>query len=266
MSLDIEAGQLNFPKIKQVKAVIHRVVSGEIKTVTIKRSPSGKYFASVLFENGQDNPIPDTISKDRAIGIDLGIRRAFVCSDGTTVENPRFLQKALIRLKDKQRVLSRKQKASKNRYKAKREVAVLHEKVSQKREAFLHEKSTEFVVKNHATTFVLETLKIKNLIKNRKLSRQIADIAWGRFVNMLEYKAAWHGKNVIRVDQFFPSSKRCHDCGYRQQTLPLSIREWECPSCHQIHDRDLNAAINIRDQGVADSLGHSDCVKSSLVA
>jgi IS605 OrfB family transposase len=187
-------------------------------------------------------------------------------SEGDKVDNPSFLQNALLLLGKEQKKLSRKKKSSANRSKQKKRVACIHEGIAIKREAFLHEKTAELAVKNHATTFVVENLNIRGMVKNPKLARRIQDVSWGTFLRVLDYKCEWNGKNLIKIDRFFPSSKQCHACLYKADKMPLSIREWTCPVCGVNHDRDINAAINIRNKGLADSLGHSDCIKSSPVA
>lgn len=266
VTLDVQNGVINLPKIKSIKSVIHRVIKGKIKTVTIKKSPSGKYYASILFDDGFMSPIPETIRPEKSIGIDLGLSHAFILSSGYKENNPRFLNSELPKLRVAQKILSRKKIRSSKRKKQKKKVAVIHERISQKREAFLHEKTTELVIKSQVTSFVVEDLNIKGMTKNRKLSRHINDVSWGNFIRILKYKSEWHGKNVITVNRFFASSKTCHSCHYKMDEMPLSIRHWLCPECGKEHDRDINAAINICHQGLADSLGHSDYVKSSLVA
>jgi putative transposase len=145
-------------------------------------------------------------------------------------------------------------------------VALLHEKTSNRRHDFIHQETAKMAVKNHATSFAVEDLHIKGMVKNRKLSRAIHDVGWGKFLTVLAYKCERYGKNLITIDRFAPSSKRCHCCGFHNQSLQLSVRTWECPSCLTIHDRDINAAKNIRLIGLADSPGHGDCVKRSSVA
>ncbi len=141
----------------------------------------------------------------------------------------------------------------------------MHERIANRRYDFIQKETEKLAIKSHVTTFAVEDLNIKGMVKNRKLSRAIQDVSWGTFLSVLNYKCRWNGKNLIRIGRFQPGSKVCNGCGYKAESMPLSVREWECPSCHTLADRDINAAMNIRDFDLADSLGHSDCVKSSPV-
>lgn len=266
VKIDKEAGLIHLPKISNIKIKLHRDFSGRIKTVTIKKTPSADYYVSVLVESDDVLPQAAPICPEYTLGIDLGISHVLVDSDGHKVENPRQLKKGLQRLGAVQKKLSRQKKGSSNRGKQKRLYAKAHEKVSNQRHDFINQETAKLAVKNQATSFVLEDLNIMGMMKNRKLSRAIQDVAWHRLVRTLEYKCERLGKNVIKIHRFSPSSKFCHVCGYRLETLDLSVREWACPSCSCMHDRDVNAAKNIRMIGLADSLGLSDCVKSSSVA
>ena len=265
--VDFDRSIIDLPKIKGIKAVLHRKFDGKIKTVTIKRTPTNKYQVSVLVDDGiEENTAPDVISSERTMGIDVGLSHFLISSEGDKVDNPGFLQNALLLLGKEQKKLSRKKQSSANRSKQKKRVACIHEGIAIKREAFIHEKTAELAVKNHATTFVVENLNINGMVKNHKLARHIQDVSWGTFLRVLDYKCQWNSKNLIKIDRFFPSSKQCHACLYKADKMPLSIREWTCSVCGANHDRDINAAINIRNKGLADSLGHSDCIKSSPVA
>ena len=266
VTVDAEHGVINLPKIKGIKAKLHRPFSGKIKTVTIKRTPSGHYFASVLVEDESMLPVRSVVIAEQTVGLDVGLTHALIDSEGNKTDNPRFLKKSLYRLGIEQKKWARKKKDSANRAKQRRRVALLHEKTSNRRHDFIHQETAKLAVKNHATSFAVEDLHIKGMVKNRKLSRAIHDVGWGTFLTLLAYKCERNGKNLIAIDRFAPSSKRCHCCGYHNKLLQLSVREWECPSCLNIHDRDINAAKNIRLIGLADSPGHGDCVKSSSVA
>ena len=237
-----------------------------MKTVTIKRSPSGKYFASVLVDDDLVDPVPAIIERENTIGLDLGLTEFLIDSEGNKTENPRILRASLVRLAVEQKKFARKKKGSTNRARQKRKVSIIHERVANRRYDFIHQVTARLADKNHATTIAVEDLNIKGMVKNHKLARAIQDAGWGMLLTTLEYKCRWNGKNLIRIGRFQPSSKLCNGCGHKMESMPLSVREWECPSCYSVNDRDINAARNIRDIGLADSLGRSDCVKSSPVA
>ncbi len=265
VSVGFDSGAVSLPRIKDIKAKLHRPFSGKIKTVTIKRSPSGKYFASVLVDDGISDPVPTVIETENTVGLDVGLNHMLIDSQGNKIDNPRFLKNSLHRLAIEQKKLSRKQKGSTGRAKQKRKVAIVHERIANRRYDFIQKETAKLAIKSHVTTFAVEDLNIKGMVKNRKLSRAIQDVSWGTFLSVLNYKCRWNGKNLIRIGRFQPGSKVCNGCGYKAESMPLSVREWECPSCHTLADRDINAAMNIRDFALADSLGHSDCVKSSPV-
>lgn len=266
VTVNVEDSVINLPKIKGIKAKLHRQFSGKIKTVTIKRTPSGHYFASVLVEDEIAFPTAAPIIAEQTIGLDVGLTHVLIDSEGNKTNNPRFLKKSLDRLGIEQKKWARNKKDSANRAKQRRRVALLHEKTSNRRHDFIHQETAKLAVKNHATSFAVEDLHIKGMVKNRKLSRAIHDVSWGKFLTVLTYKCERYAKNLIVINRFAPSSKQCHGCGYHNKVLPLSVREWECPSCLTVHDRDINAAKNIRLMGLADSPGHGDCVKSPSVA
>ncbi len=239
-----EGGVVSIPKFKQpIKVKYHRRFDGIVKTSTISVSATGKYYISILVELA-DNPINQKpICESKAVGIDLGIKTFAVLSDGTEIENPKHLRKSLVKLKKAQRQLSKKVKGSANREKARRKVAVLHERVANRRSDFLH-KTTHFLVSNY-DTLCLETLAASNMMKNHKLAQALSDIAIGRFNEILEYKAAERGVNILRIGRFEPSSKMC-TCGTVNKDLKLSHRVWTCQACGATHDRDLLAANNIK--------------------
>jgi putative transposase len=239
-------GYLQIPKIGDVKAVIHRLIEGKIKTVTVSKNCSGQYFASVLFDDGKDLPQPSTQGK--AIGIDVGLSYFAITSDGSKYANPRFLGKHEDNLKRKQQQLSRKQKGSNNRNKARKKVAKVHRKISNCREDFLHKLSRRMVDENQV--IIVENLNVKGMMQNHKLAKSIHQVGWGMFMTMLKYKAEEEGKVYEEVDRFFPSSKTCHVCLNQVGSLSLDLRQWTCDKCHTTHDRDINAAINLRDEGL----------------
>ncbi|MCM0591696.1 MAG: RNA-guided endonuclease TnpB family protein [Gloeotrichia echinulata DEX184] len=241
---------LKFPgKLGVVKAKIHRPLDGAIKTVTVSKDPSGKYFASVLLEVEGENPTP--IAEGRVIGIDLGVKDFAVTHDGKKTSkyaNPKHLAKHEKNLKRKQRKLAKKQKGSNRRSKAKKLVARVYERVSNVRQDYLHKLSRKIVDNNQVV--VVENLNVKGMVRNHKLAKAISDISWGTFVNFLSYKCEKYSKVLIEIDRWFPSSKLCSNCHYQVSELPLDVRTWICPSCGTHHDRDGNAAQNIRAEGI----------------
>ncbi|PSF37142.1 transposase [Aphanothece hegewaldii CCALA 016] len=234
-----EDNKLKLPKMDAIYMVIHREIEGTIKSVTISKTPSGKYFASILTEQA----LPKAPLNGEKIGLDLGLKDFCITSKPEKFPNPRYFKKSLRRLKIRQRRLSRKAKESNNRNKARLTVARIHEKVANQRLDYQHKISLKLVCENQAIS--CEDLNIKGMVKNRKLSKQISDVAWGQFLNLLEYKGELYGCEIHRVDRFFPSSKRCSRCGYIKEDLTLKDREWDCPECHVHHDRDINACHNL---------------------
>lgn len=217
---------------------------GTIKTVTISRTPTGKYFASVLVE--EEKAVKQySLDKNRAIGIDLGIKTLVTISDGRKIENHKYFIKSQIKLKKAQRKFAKKQKGSSNRNKQRIKVARIYETVTNQRKDHLHKITRQLVDENQVTTFCLETLGIKNMVKNRRLAKHISDCAWATFVMFLCYKAEWAGKNILRIGRFEPSSKTCNVCGQINKNLKLSDRIWTC-LCGAVHDRDILAANNIK--------------------
>ncbi len=238
--------KIYFPKLDWINAVIHRPIEGTIRTVTITKNSCDQYFASIMFEDGKDLPKPN--SEGKAIGIDLGLTHFCITSDSQKFDNPRWLKKQQKNLKIKQQQLSRKQKGSNNRNKSRLKVAKVHNKITRCREDFHHKLSRRIVNENQV--LVLENLAIKNLLRNHNLAKAISQVGWGQFCTMLKYKAEQEGKIYLEVDRFFPSSKTCHVCLNQVGSLPLDIRQWTCSSCNTTHDRDINAAISLRDEGL----------------
>jgi len=237
---------ISLPKIGDVKAVIHRPVEGKIKTVTISKNCCDDYFASILFEDGQEKP--EEKLEGKAIGIDLGLTHFAITSDGSKFNNPKILSKHELNLKRKQQQLSRKQKGSANRNKARKKVAKVHKKITSSREDFLHKLSRRIVNENQV--IAVENLNVKGMMSNHKLAKAIHQVGWGMFGTMLKYKSEMEGKVYVEVDRFFPSSKTCNVCLNRVDSLPLDVRNWTCTNCNSQHDRDINAAINLRDEGL----------------
>ncbi len=254
-TVNFAQGMINLPKIKGIKAVFRREFEGRIKTVTISKTATGKYYASILVENNEVAPTPTTIEPSLTVGIDLGIHHLLNLSDGSKFDNPKHLAKASQRLSAQQKIFARKQKTSKNYQKQKLAVARIHEKVRNQRLDLHHKITHSLICENQATSYALEDLAVKNMVKNRKLAKAINDVGWGQFVTLLTYKAKWYGKNVLKVNRFFASSKTCSHCHHKLESLPLSVRHWTCPSCQTHHDRDINASNNIRQQALADVAG-----------
>lgn len=244
-NVKVEDGGLMIPKFKKkgIKIKLHRPLEGTIKSATISRTPTGKYFVSILCDTGIECLSKSKITEDTSIGIDLGIKDFAVTSEGEVIDNPKFLRKNLERLKVLQRRASKKQKGSQNRKKANKRVALLHEKIKNQRQDFLHKSSSRLVSENQ--TICLENLGVSNMMKNHCLAQAISDVGWSMFTTMLEYKAEWYGVNVLRIGRFAPSSKTCK-CGVINKNLKLSDRVWKCKSCGRVNERDLLAARNIK--------------------
>jgi len=245
-NVKIKGDMITFPKLGEVYAKIHRPIDGEIKTVTISKNKAQQYYASILFEDGKEQPKPNTEGK--AVGLDMGLNHFCITSDSSKFDNPRWLEKYERNLRNKQKDLSRKQKGSNNRNKARIKVAKVHNKISRCREDFHHKLSRRIVNENQVV--VCENLNIKGMVKNHCLAKSIQQVGWGQFQTMLKYKCEQDGKIYLEVDRFFPSSKTCNHCLNVVDSLPLDIRQWECPSCKTKHDRDINASKNIRDEGL----------------
>jgi putative transposase len=237
---------IKFPKMGIVHAKLHRPTEGVIRTVTVSMNAKGQYFASVLVDDGRD--IPEKTTEGKAVGIDLGLTHFAVTSDGSKFDNPRWLAKHEHNLRAKQKRLSRRQKGSNNRHKIRKQVAGVHNKISRCREDFHHKLSRRIVDENQV--IVVENLAVKNMVKNHSLAKAISQVGWGQFCTMLKYKAEWEGKVYLEVDRFFPSSKTCNVCLNQVRSLTLDIRTWQCEKCQTKHDRDINAAKNIRDEGL----------------
>jgi putative transposase len=237
---------LKIPKIGEVKAILHRPIEGKVKTVTVSKTSCNQYFASIRFEDGKEKPQPSYEGK--AVGVDVGLTHFAITSDGSKFANPRFLSKHENNLKLKQQQLSRKHQGSKNRNKSRKKVANIHRKITNCREDFLHKLSRRLVDENQV--IVTENLNVKGMMKNHCLAKAIGQVGWGMFMNMLKYKAENEGKIYQEVDRFFPSSQICHRCLNQVGSLPLDIRQWTCEKCQTTHDRDVNAAINLRDEGL----------------
>ncbi len=243
-------GAVRFPgAVALVKAKLHRNLEGTIKTVTVSLDPSGKYFASILTETEGENPTVST--EGRVIGVDLGLTHFAITSDGSKIskyDNPKHLAKHEKNLKRKQQKLAKKQKGSNSRNKAKKTVAKVYERVTKSRQDFLHKLSRKLVNENQVV--VGENLNVKGMVRNHNLAKAISDTGWGTFTNFLAYKLEKKGGKLVEIDRWFPSSKLCSNCYYQIDKLSLDVREWTCPHCGTRHDRDGNAATNIRAEGI----------------
>lgn len=271
--VDFDSNKLIMPKFKRgIKIVLHRTFKGTIKQATISKTPTGKYFVSILVENNKELPKKKPINANTAVGIDLGLKTFLVSSDGVEFDNPKYFRKAQSRLKYIQRRFS----AHKGKH-TKHRLAVLHERVANQRKDFLNKVSAQ-LIKNH-DTLCLEDLNIKGMSATCKpkqdetgkylpngqsaksgLNKSITDAGWGMFVTMLEYKADWYGKNIVKIGRFEPSSKTCNVCGSINKELTLQDREWTCNGCGTLLNRDKNAAINIKNFALNKKL----CVETTL--
>jgi len=246
---------INLPKIGSVYCQRHRDFSAAIKTVTVSRNPDGKYFVLVRVDGGKEKH--ESVPVTKAIGLDAGLTHFVIASDGSKFENPRHFAKHQNNLKRKQHKLSRKKKGSQNRKSARLKVAKVHSKIARCREDFLHKLSRKVVNENQV--IAVENLNIKGMVRNHNLAKAISAVGWGMFLAMLEYKAQSEGKISIEIDRFSPSSKTCHVCLNRVDHLTLDVRVWTCKHCGSHHNRDVNAAVNIRNEALRLlSLGTSD--------
>jgi putative transposase len=242
--IDFEKGLLTLIKIPNIPIKISRTFDGKIKRITISKTTTGKYYASFVVKEHKEIQKKKPALKSTAIGIDLGIKSLATVSDGTKIEHPAFLGKNLKRLKYLQRQLSRKRKGSNNYKKAKQKLALFHERIRNQRHDFLHKVST-VMVKQH-DTLCFESLAIRKMVKNHQLARFIHDAAWGTFIRYCKYKMEWKGGHMLQLPPFHPSTKMCSDCGTLNDNLTLADREWICANCGSYHDRDHNAAKNIK--------------------
>ncbi len=245
----VEANRLVLPKLGAVKLVVHRPIEGQIRHVTVSKTASGRYYALLCCRGKLPEPSP----KQGELGIDVGLKSFLVTSRGEVIEHPKYLLQAERRLQRLQRSLSRRKKGSHNREKARMRVARQHEKVANQRADFLHQLSRRLVDENQV--LYTEDLHVRGMLANHRLAKRIGDSGWGELFRQLTYKGRWYGTEFHPIQRFFPSSKRCHVCGYIYQDLRLSEREWVCPECHTTHDRDKNAAMNIELIGHAERTG-----------
>ena len=238
----IDGNFVKIPKLKsKIKIVLHRQFKGIIKSATISKTPSNQYYISILVVDTENISLP---KNDNKIGIDLGIKEFAICSNGDRFDNPKNLRKSEKKLAKLQNDLSRKVKGSNNRYKARLKVAKLHQRIANQRRDFLHKLSTKIISENQV--IVLEDLRVKNMLQNKKLAKSISEVSWGEFRTMLEYKASWNGREIVIAPPNYASSQLCSKCGYKNSDVKnLALRNWICPQCGANHDRDINASINL---------------------
>ncbi len=247
VKIDFENNQIQIPKCNQIKVKLHRKFEGNIKTCVISKTPTGKYFISVLVENDAIIPQKAGIKIETSVGIDLGIKDFATLSSGEVIANPKHLKLKEIKLAKHQKCLAKKKKGSKRRELQKKRVAKIHEQISNSRKDFLHKTSSRIV--KEFDTIITENLNVKGMVKNHNLAKAISDCSWGTFTNMLEYKCNFYGKNYVKIGMFEPSSKLC-SCGVINKELKLSDREWTCKVCKTTHDRDHLASQNIKNFGL----------------
>ena len=245
ITVDFENGKVKLPKLKAVKAKLHREFRGQIKSATVSQAFSGKYYLSILVETEHK----ELAHTNDSIGIDLGIKDLCITSDGKKYENPEIIRRYEKKLAKLQRQLAKKEKRSQNYYKIKKKIAICHEKITNTRKDYLHKMSHEIISENQV--IVSEDLQIKNMAKNHHLAKSISDVSWYELTRQLGYKAKWNGRKYIKINTFYASSQLCSVCGYQNTEIKdLSIREWLCPGCGAKHDRDINAAKNILAEGL----------------
>ena len=249
-NIRIKDNKIKLPKIGWVRCKVHRQIAENeiIKSCTISRTPTGKYYVSILVEYDKEIQ-PIQVDKNNILGLDMDMKNLYTDSQGIKAEYPRFYRKMLDKLVVEERKLSRCKLGSNNRNKQRIKVAKLHEKVANQRKDFLHKLSKQLA--DNYDAVVIEDLNMQGMSQTLNLGKSVADNGWGMFTTMLKYKLEWQGKQLVKVDKWFPSSQLCSDCGFQNpETKDLSVREWTCPNCGEKHNRDHNAAINIKNEGI----------------
>ena len=244
-----KTGKIQFPKMSPMTVVIDRPFTGKLCSATVSKNKCNQYFVSILIEE----EVELKQNTNRSIGIDLGLKDFAILSDGTKISNPKWFSKNQTKLKRAQQHLSRKTKSSVRYNKQRLKVARIHNTIVNQRTDFFQKLSTRLV--NQYDTIVMETLTVKNMVRNRKLAKSISDASWSKFVSMVKYKSIWYGRTFHQIDRFYPSTKTCSCCGHKMDSMRLDIREWICPKCGVVHDRDINAATNILQRGLLDLAG-----------
>lgn len=264
VSVDLDNNKVRLPKIGWVKFFPNRKFDGKVCSATVSKTPTGKYFISVLVDDGKEIPVKPAVRYDTSIGIDVGIKDFAVCSNGDVYANPKYLEKSETRLKVLQRRFSKTKKGSNRRERTRKILARQYEKVSNQRNNFLHQVTSKIVRENQ--TIIIEDLNVKGMLKNHRLAKSISSVSWSEFFRQLEYKCEWYGRNLIRIGRFEASSKTCI-CGYVNSELKLSDREWVCPKCGRHNDRDILASVNIKRFGLISPLveGVEDVEWSAVV-
>jgi putative transposase len=232
------------PKLGNIKTVFDRRFNGRVKTVTVSMETTGKLYISFLVEDGQSAPELEPIDPSKTVGIDLGLKHFIILSNGEKVNNQRFFKRDLKQIKKLSKRVSRKTKGGNNQDRARQRLALAYERSRNRRKDFLHKLSTKLIRENQ--TICMEDLNIVDMMQKVSYSRSIGDASWNEFVSMIQYKAKWNGKHFLQIGRFDPSTKMCHKCGYLKQDMTKKIRSWTCPECSTEHDRDINAAKNIR--------------------
>jgi len=251
-SIRIKDSYIKLPKLGFVKLKKSREVQGKIKSVTITKNILNQYYVSILCEV----EIKSLVKINKNLGIDLGIKDFAITSNGEKISNPKYFRKLENKLTKAQRKLSQRKKGSNRKFKQRQKVFKIHQKIANKRSDFLHKLSTKLINENQV--ICLEDLSVKNMVKNHCLAKSISDASWSKFVEMLVYKANWYGREIVKIDKFFASSKLCNKCGWKKKDLTLKDRVWTCEACHTKHDRDLNASLNVLDEGLRILSGRDD--------
>ncbi|MGG3987327.1 IS200/IS605 family element RNA-guided endonuclease TnpB [Bacillus smithii] len=245
IEVDFENNKIKLPKLKWIEAKVHRKFDGKIKSATVSKTPSNKYFVSILIDT-EINQLPKNNNK---IGFDLGIKEFLIDSNGNHVENPKHLYKYEWKLVKLQRQHAKKKIGSNNWNKHKIKIARLHEKITNVRKDFLHKLSSLIINENQV--IISEDLQVFNMVRNHQLAKAINDVSWGEFTRQLKYKANWYGRTYHKISPWFASSQTCSNCGHKNKEVKkLNVRQWVCSECRSIHHRDENAAVNILNQGL----------------